>query len=106
MSCSLSTRKKARSESLCSAGFSRRMRFTRVIRSRIPFLASSWRCLSSYFSESRYSSRPRSSGADGVASLEMVLGVYESQRLGNAPVTLPMANRASQLYQLRDRGHF
>lgn len=49
---------------------------------------------------------PRSSGADGVASLEMVMGVYESQRLGNAPVTLPLANRASQLYQLRDLGHF
>ena len=49
---------------------------------------------------------PSSNGEDGVASLEMVMGIYESQRMGNRPVELPLADRASQLYMLRDEGHF
>jgi predicted dehydrogenase len=49
---------------------------------------------------------PSSTGEDGVASLEMVMGVYASQRAGNAPVALPLTERASQLYQLREDGHF
>jgi predicted dehydrogenase len=49
---------------------------------------------------------PSSTGEDGVASLEMVMGVYASQRAGNAPVALPLIERASQLYQLREDGHF
>ncbi len=49
---------------------------------------------------------PSSNGEDGVASLEMVMAIYESQRQGNRPVTLPLANRSSQLYMLREEGHF
>ena len=49
---------------------------------------------------------PSSNGEDGVASLEMVMAIYESQRQGNCPVELPLADRASQLYMLRDEGQF
>ncbi|MBX3009996.1 MAG: Gfo/Idh/MocA family oxidoreductase [Caldilineaceae bacterium] len=49
---------------------------------------------------------PSSPGEDGVASLEMVMAVYESQRLGNQPVAFPLADRASILYRLREEGHF
>jgi UDP-N-acetyl-2-amino-2-deoxyglucuronate dehydrogenase len=49
---------------------------------------------------------PSSTGEDGVASLEMVMGIYASQRAGNCPVSLPLAERASQLYQLRADGFF
>ena len=48
---------------------------------------------------------PSSNGEDGVASLEMVMAIYESQRQGNRPVELPLADRSSQLYMLRDEGH-
>jgi predicted dehydrogenase len=49
---------------------------------------------------------PSSPGEDGVASLEMVMGVYESQRQGNCAVTLPLTDRESILYRLRGDGHF
>lgn len=49
---------------------------------------------------------PSSTGEDGVASLEMVMGIYESQLSGNQPVTLPLENRDSALYRLREAGHF
>jgi predicted dehydrogenase len=49
---------------------------------------------------------PSSTGEDGVASLEMVMAIYESQRLGNCPVSLPLSERSSQLLMLRDAGHF
>ena len=49
---------------------------------------------------------PRSAGEDGVASLEMVLAIYESQLAGNCPVTMPLENRESALYALRETGHF
>lgn len=49
---------------------------------------------------------PRSTGEDGVASLEMVMAIYESQRRGNTLVDLPLAERDSVLYRLRDEGHF
>ena len=49
---------------------------------------------------------PSSNGEDGVASLEMVMAIYESQRQGNRPVELPLADRSSQLYMLREEGHF
>ena len=49
---------------------------------------------------------PSSPGEDGVASLEMVMGVYESQRQGNHPITFPLANRDSVLYRLRDEGYY
>ena len=49
---------------------------------------------------------PSSNGEDGVASLEMVMAIYESQRQGNCPVALPLADRSSQLYMLREEGHF
>lgn len=49
---------------------------------------------------------PSSTGEDGIASLEMVMAIYESQRRGNQPVTFPLAERASVLYQLRAEGHF
>jgi hypothetical protein len=49
---------------------------------------------------------PSSSGEDGVASLEMVMGVYESQRQGNKPVTFPLADRSSALYRLRAEGYY
>lgn len=49
---------------------------------------------------------PSSPGEDGVASLEMVMGVYESQRRGNSTVALPLTDRESILYHLRADGHF
>ena len=49
---------------------------------------------------------PSSNGEDGVASLEMVMGIYESQQRGNRPVPLPLRNRSSQLYMLREEGYF
>ena len=49
---------------------------------------------------------PSSPGEDGVASLEMVMAVYESQRQGNCPVTFPLSDRSSILYRLREAGHF
>lgn len=49
---------------------------------------------------------PSSTGEDGVASLEMVMAIYESQRRGNTPVALPLADRTSALYRLREEGHF
>lgn len=48
---------------------------------------------------------PASTGEDGVTSLEMVMGVYESQRQGNRSVTFPLAERTSQLHCLRTEGH-
>lgn len=49
---------------------------------------------------------PSSPGEDGIASLEMVMAIYESQRRGNQPVTFPLVDRTSQLYRLRAEGHF
>lgn len=49
---------------------------------------------------------PSSPGEDGIASLEMVMAIYESQRRGNQPVTFPLVERESQLYKLRAQGHF
>lgn len=49
---------------------------------------------------------PSSPGEDGVASLEMVMAVYESQRQGNRPVPFPLVDRSSVLYRLREEGHF
>ncbi len=49
---------------------------------------------------------PSSPGEDGIASLEMVMGVYESQRQANKPVTLPLADRTSTLYRLRAEGYY
>ncbi|MEZ4870263.1 MAG: Gfo/Idh/MocA family oxidoreductase [Caldilineaceae bacterium] len=49
---------------------------------------------------------PSSTGEDGVASLEMVMAIYESQLQGNAPVVLPLAQRDSALYRLRAEGRF
>jgi predicted dehydrogenase len=48
---------------------------------------------------------PSSPGEDGVASLEMVMGVYESQRQGK-PVSFPLVERASSLYRLRAEGYY
>jgi predicted dehydrogenase len=48
--------------------------------------------------------RPSSTGEDGVASVEMVMAIYESQLQGNKPVTLPLAQRDSALYRLRAAG--
>jgi predicted dehydrogenase len=50
--------------------------------------------------------RPSSPGEDGVASLEMVMGIYESQRQGNRPVIFPLVERDSVLYRLRAEGYF
>lgn len=47
---------------------------------------------------------PSSTGEDGVASVEMCMAVYESELRGNTRVTLPLANRESQLYALRAAG--
>lgn len=49
---------------------------------------------------------PSSPGEDGIASLEMVMAIYESQRRGNQPVNFPLADRSSVLYRLRNEGHF
>ncbi|MCC6454513.1 MAG: Gfo/Idh/MocA family oxidoreductase [Caldilineaceae bacterium] len=51
-------------------------------------------------------STPSSPGEDGVASLEMVMGVYESQLQGNKPVTFPLVARDSALYRLRAEGYY
>jgi predicted dehydrogenase len=48
--------------------------------------------------------RPSSTGEDGVASVEMVMALYESQLQGNVPVTLPLSQRDSALYRLREAG--
>jgi predicted dehydrogenase len=48
--------------------------------------------------------RPASTGEDGIASTEMCMAVYESELRGNTRVTLPLANRKSQLYALREAG--
>ena len=50
--------------------------------------------------------KPSSTGEDGVASLEMVMAIYESERRDNALVEFPLADRESILYRLRDEGHF
>ncbi len=47
---------------------------------------------------------PNSSGIDGIASLEMAMGVYSSQLAQNTPVQFPLVDRTSQLYQLREAG--
>ena len=47
---------------------------------------------------------PSSTGEDGVASLEMCMGVYESQLRGNSLVSFPLRQRDSQLYRLRAAG--
>jgi predicted dehydrogenase len=47
---------------------------------------------------------PSSNGEDGVASLEMVMGIYESQLQGNVPITFPLLQRDSALYRLREAG--
>ena len=49
---------------------------------------------------------PSSTGEDGVASLEMVMAIYESQRRGDTSVEFPLIDRESILYRLRDEGHF
>ncbi|MEM7134006.1 MAG: Gfo/Idh/MocA family oxidoreductase [Chloroflexota bacterium] len=49
---------------------------------------------------------PSSTGEDGVASLEMVMGIYESQLQGNVPVAFPLQQRDSALYRLREAGQF
>ena len=49
---------------------------------------------------------PSSRGEDGIASLEMVMAIYESQRRGNQPVSFPLAERLSVLHRLRDEGYF
>lgn len=49
---------------------------------------------------------PSSTGEDGTASLEMVMGIYEAQRQGQQKVMFPLVDRASVLYQLREEGHF
>ena len=48
---------------------------------------------------------PSSPGEDGIASLEMVMGVYESQLQGK-PVSFPLAARDSALYRLRAAGYY
>lgn len=48
---------------------------------------------------------PSSPGEDGVASLEMVMGVYESQRQ-NKPIEFPIPDRTSTLYRMRDEGYY
>jgi predicted dehydrogenase len=46
-----------------------------------------------------------STGADGRASLEIIMAIYESQRRGNAPVRLPLAAGPSSLLALaREQG--
>jgi predicted dehydrogenase len=46
-----------------------------------------------------------STGADGRASMELIMAIYESQRRGNAPVTLPLPAGASPLVALaREQG--
>ena len=47
---------------------------------------------------------PSSTGEDGVKSLEMVMGIYESQLQDNALVTFPLPRRDSALYRLREAG--
>ena len=46
-----------------------------------------------------------STGADGRASMEIIMAIYESQRRGNTPVRLPMPAGASPLVELaREQG--
>jgi predicted dehydrogenase len=46
-----------------------------------------------------------STGADGRASLEIIMAIYESQRRGNVPVALPLSGGASPLLALaREQG--
>jgi predicted dehydrogenase len=48
--------------------------------------------------------RPSSSGDDGVASIEICMAIYESEARGNVRVPLPLSDRRSQLYALREAG--
>ena len=47
---------------------------------------------------------PSSTGEDGVASVEMVLGIYESQLRGSQSVGFPLESRESALYRLQEAG--
>jgi predicted dehydrogenase len=49
---------------------------------------------------------PSSSGRDGRAALEIVMAIYESQRRGNTPVTLPLLSGPSSLHLMRGDGFF
>ena len=49
---------------------------------------------------------PSSTGEDGIASVEMVMAIYESQLRGNQLLTLPLEDRDSALYRLRVAGQF
>jgi predicted dehydrogenase len=49
---------------------------------------------------------PRCSGRDGRAALELIMGIYESQRLGCEQVPLPLPGGPSSLQALRDAGQF
>ncbi|NPV45677.1 MAG: Gfo/Idh/MocA family oxidoreductase [Armatimonadetes bacterium] len=48
--------------------------------------------------------RPRSSGEDGRAALEIIMALYESERRGHAPVTLPLDEPRPMLEVLREEG--
>lgn len=49
---------------------------------------------------------PTSSGRDGRAALEMVMAIYESQRQGNARISLPLPAGPSTLRLMREQGMF
>jgi len=49
---------------------------------------------------------PSSDGHDGRAALEIIMAVYESQRHGNVPITLPLPSGPSTLHLLREEGLF
>ncbi len=50
--------------------------------------------------------KPSSDGHDGRAALEIIMAIYESQRQGNRPVTLPLPGAPSSLHRLREEGYF
>ena len=47
---------------------------------------------------------PSSSGQDGRAALEIIMAIYESQRQGNIPISLPLTGGPSSLQLLREEG--
>ncbi|TVR54464.1 MAG: gfo/Idh/MocA family oxidoreductase [Spirochaetaceae bacterium] len=49
---------------------------------------------------------PLSTGEDGRAAIEIIMGVYESERRGNARVEFPLPGGPSTLYEMRREGFF
>lgn len=50
--------------------------------------------------------QPRCNGEDGRAAIEVIAGLYESERRGHAPVVFPLAERRNMLELMREEGRY